>query len=103
MKSIAIFLINLYQVYLSPLKNYRCAYSVKTGRAGCSEAGKRYIRFYGFIGGIKVLRKRFNKCAEAYHSLEKKNNRRICTCDNCSSVGDYSFCCHFLDTVGSEK
>lgn len=66
LQDLAIASIRLYQRYLSPYKGYRCAYSLKTGRSGCSGVGLRAIRRYGLWRGWVVLRRRLQRCGEVY-------------------------------------
>jgi len=41
---------------------FRCAYSVRTGRCGCSEIGLRAIRRFGVVGGFCILHRRMFLC-----------------------------------------
>lgn len=69
MKKLALLAIAFYQRCLSPYKGFRCAYRQHTGRAGCSELGKRVIRRCGVVRGSLVLRQRMYLCGVAYRRL----------------------------------
>lgn len=62
MKKLVLLAIAFYQRYLSPYKGFRCAYRKHTGRASCSELGRRVIRRYGVLKGSLVLRQRMHLC-----------------------------------------
>jgi uncharacterized protein len=68
MKKIALLAIRGYQQYISPYKKFRCAYSVHTGRCGCSGIGYRAIRRFGVVDGIGVLRERLARCSDAHQA-----------------------------------
>ena len=65
LKPIAILAICGYQRFISPYKGYRCAYGALYGGPSCSEFGKRSMREYGVIGGLILLRQRFEACHQA--------------------------------------
>lgn len=71
-KQLAIFTINFYQLWLSPLKNYRCAYStLNRGKPSCSEYGKQVIQKFGSVRGSILIKERFDDCrkaAEEFHN-----------------------------------
>lgn len=84
MKHIALFLIVLYQKYISPRKGFRCAYRAHTGRASCSALGYRSIRSLGLWSGIGVLLKRLCKCGIAhrrYSPVHRILHRQAGYCD----------------------
>jgi putative component of membrane protein insertase Oxa1/YidC/SpoIIIJ protein YidD len=66
MRAIVLHDIRFYQRHLSPLKGFRCAYRVHTGRCSCSTLGFRAIRRYGVARGIPVLRLRMYLCGVAH-------------------------------------
>ena len=68
MKQFALLAIRGYQRFISPHKKSRCAYSVHTGRCGCSGIGYRAIRRFGLVDGLGVLRERLARCGEIYHA-----------------------------------
>jgi uncharacterized protein len=65
MRSLLLLFIRIYQVYLSPFKGFRCAYHIRTGRRSCSKFGFAAIDRLGVVGGLRLLRRRFRKCAYA--------------------------------------
>lgn len=69
LQAAALATIRFYQRRISPHKGFRCAYSVHTGRCGCSELGYRAIRRYGLTQGWQVLRSRMELCAEVHQRL----------------------------------
>jgi putative component of membrane protein insertase Oxa1/YidC/SpoIIIJ protein YidD len=68
----SIALIGVYQRYVSPHKGFCCAYRVHTGRASCSEFGRRAISRHGLTAGLMLLRQRFNVCALAAVTLAEQ-------------------------------
>lgn len=72
MKTIVLAMIRLYQRCLSPCKGFRCAYSVYSGRCGCSGLGYRAIRRHGVWHGYLILRRRLEKCGIAHRRLQKR-------------------------------
>jgi len=75
MKHCAIFLITLYQVYLSPYKGYRCAYGVLYNQGSCSERVKFIIRDDGVIHGWRKITDQFHDCSDAYDKIEEKKKK----------------------------
>lgn len=79
--------IRVYQRHVSPLKGFSCAYSVHTGRCGCSELGYRAIRRFGLAKGWQVLRERMAMCGLAYRHHAPTRRRPLarergdCDCD----------------------
>lgn len=63
---LALLAIGAYQRFLSPYKGFACAYRVHTGRASCSELGRRAIRRHGLWGGLQLLQRRTALCGEAH-------------------------------------
>lgn len=66
LRSLALAAIRAYQRHVSPHKGYRCAYSVHTGRSGCSGLGYRAIRCKGLFTGLLILRRRLLRCAAVH-------------------------------------
>ena len=64
-KPAAILAISGYQRYVSPHKGYCCAHRALYGGPSCSQFGKRAIQDYGVIGGLILLRQRFEACHQA--------------------------------------
>ena len=65
MKMAVLFLIGLYQRYISPYKGYSCAYRKVTGRRSCSEYARYAIRRRGLLVAFQLQRRQFIRCAEA--------------------------------------
>ena len=62
----ACWLIRLYQHHLSPRKGFRCAYRARhPTRASCSQFARRAIERLGVLPGIRLLRRRFQRCHAA--------------------------------------
>lgn len=87
----AIALIQLYRRHVSPRKGYRCAWGRLTGRDSCSGVGLRAIRRAGFIAGIHLLQRQFDRCtlageataggrAGSYRRLLPAGQRGDCDC-----------------------
>lgn len=64
-------LIGLYQAYLSPMKGYRCAYRVHTGRHSCSQYAKRLVLKRGVSVLPAGLRRQFERCRAALHAIQQ--------------------------------
>ncbi|MGK5024103.1 membrane protein insertion efficiency factor YidD [Janthinobacterium sp. RB2R34] len=60
----ALLAIRAYQLYLSPLKGYACAFRVLTGRDNCSAYGYRVIARFGLLRGLALLRRRTRACSQ---------------------------------------
>jgi uncharacterized protein len=61
----AVLCIALYQRYISPYKGFRCAYQAATGRCSCSRYAQRAIARSGVWNGVRLLQRRFQRCALA--------------------------------------
>jgi putative component of membrane protein insertase Oxa1/YidC/SpoIIIJ protein YidD len=61
----AVLCIEGYRRYLSSYKAYRCAYHAATGRCSCSRFAQRAISRSGVWSGLRLLRRRFARCALA--------------------------------------
>ena len=66
---LALWLIGLYQRWVSPYKGFRCAHAVLHGGPGCSGFAKRAIREHGFWRAIAHIRQRFRDCRAAMLAL----------------------------------
>ena len=75
MKSFTLYLIRLYQLYVSPHKGFCCAYRQHTGHASCSSLGFRAIRRFGVRDGFVVLRKRLYLCGVSHRRYVKPLSR----------------------------
>lgn len=87
----AITLVELYRRHLSPRKGYRCAWGLATGRDSCSGIGLRAFRRAGFVAGLQLLQRQFDRCAlvgdvkrsrqaGAYRRLRPAGQRGECDC-----------------------
>ncbi|OYT87642.1 MAG: hypothetical protein CFE46_10870 [Burkholderiales bacterium PBB6] len=70
MRCFALWLIRLYQRWLSPYKGFSCAYRVHLGQPSCSELGWRAIRRHGPWKGTGVLRLRMHRCGVAHRRFQ---------------------------------
>lgn len=66
-KHLLLWAIRGYQRFLSPHKGFSCAYRVHTGGQSCSHFGYRAIERHGPWLGLKLLRRRLDKCAYQAH------------------------------------
>jgi len=64
-----------YQRFISPQKGYQCAHAALYGGPSCSEFGKRAIQQYGVIGGLILLRQRFQACHQAAVAIRSDRDR----------------------------
>jgi len=99
MNRLAIFLINIYQRFISPRKGFRCAYGALHGNGTCSQRIKDIICQFGVVGGYKKIKQQFSNCKLAYVQLQKnpeldkgkkdrpKKKRRRDQCDFCDCPG----------------
>lgn len=69
LRACVIFLIGLYQRYLSPYKGFRCAHAAYYGGPSCSWAVKDIVREHGVFAALPRVRLRFIECRAAYTSL----------------------------------
>ncbi len=65
----AVLCIEVYRRYLSPYKGYGCAYRAATGRSSCSCYAQQAIGRCGVWNGMRLLRRRFARCALAAAAL----------------------------------
>jgi len=86
LREIGIFLIVLYQKFLSPRKKYRCAKGELYQNGTCSSTTKEAFVNHGFIAGVKAYRKSTKECKEAHKQLKKKGRTDGTSCD-CSYCG----------------
>jgi putative component of membrane protein insertase Oxa1/YidC/SpoIIIJ protein YidD len=73
MRTIVVFLIGLYQRYLSPYKGFRCAHAVRHRGASCSAAVKDIVIAHGLLRGLPLIRLRFAQCPAAALALRVHN------------------------------
>ncbi len=60
--SLFVWLIGLYQKYVSPYKGFRCAHRVRHGGLSCSEAVRAIVLEEGLWCGRSQIRQRFQDC-----------------------------------------
>lgn len=72
----AIFLITVYQRYLSPHKGYCCAHASLHQGDSCSQAVKAIIKQHGIWRGRQLIRQRFAACQAAYQQLQEDSYQR---------------------------
>ena len=73
---LACWLIGVYQRYISPRKGFCCAYRVRhRSRDSCSQYARRAISKLGLLPGVRLLRRRFDKCRHASQVLEYEPKR----------------------------
>lgn len=65
MRAVAVFLIVLYQRFISPYKGFRCAHSALHGGASCSAAVRAIVEREGLWRGWPLIRRRFAECRVA--------------------------------------
>ena len=76
LRACAIFLIGLYQRFLSPYKGFRCAYAAWHGGPSCSAAIKDLIREHGVFAALPGVRQRFSDCRAAYVRLNAEPHKK---------------------------
>ena len=76
MRAFCIFLIALYQKYISPYKGFRCAYGCYYHTKSCSAIIKHIIATQGLIAGWPLIRQQFVACRLAYEALQQDDNNR---------------------------
>lgn len=76
MKYIFIFIIRLYQRYISPHKGYRCAYAILHNQPSCSNSVINIIEINGLIRGWQLIMQQFNYCSLAYSKIQKEENNK---------------------------
>ena len=107
MKQLIVIIIEVYQRFISPRKNFCCAYRVVNGGKSCSEYGKYSISKFGVFKGFKLLINRFQLCGKAYkiaqtepkEEKERKDNDDALNCfllEGAWQIG----CCALISTLG---
>lgn len=61
--------VGAYQRHISPHKGFCCAYRAHTGRASCSEFGRRVILKLGLVAFVRLMPRRFARCRAAFASI----------------------------------
>ena len=107
---LACWLIDLYQRYISPRKGFCCAYRVRHRRRdSCSQYAKRAITKLGVLPGVRLLGRRFDKCANACkalryepkHRLKRDEQRRHSSWADCAEGCDPSIVGDLWDAAGA--
>jgi putative component of membrane protein insertase Oxa1/YidC/SpoIIIJ protein YidD len=76
MRHFFIFLITLYQKYISPYKGFRCAYACYHESLSCSARVKNIIAEHGLFAGWPLIKQQFKDCHLAYQTLETEREKR---------------------------
>jgi len=76
MRHFFIFLITLYQRYISPYKGFRCAYAACHDSKSCSAIIKNIIVEHGLLAGWPLIKQQFNNCHLAYQALETEQDKQ---------------------------
>ena len=76
MRYFFIFLIILYQKYISPYKGFRCAYGCYHKTLSCSAIVKNIIAEHGLLVGWPLIKQQFANCHLAYQTLETEREKR---------------------------
>ena len=71
-----LYLIKLYQAYLSPRKDYCCAYGALYKNGSCSVRVNNIIQSDGLITGWPKIKNQFVLCTEAYETIKDNNKER---------------------------
>ena len=69
MRLLLIFLISVYQRFISPYKGFNCAHHVLHGEQTCSNAVKNLISENGLLSALPLIRGRFAECREAFNII----------------------------------
>jgi uncharacterized protein len=75
LRACVIFLIGLYQRYLSPYKGFRCAHAAYHGGPSCSHAIKSIVHELGVFAALPRIRLRFIECRAAYARLSSEADK----------------------------
>jgi len=123
MKRLLLASITAYQRWLSPIKGFSCAYRVHVGGESCSAYGYRVIERYGIGYGLRLIKRRLDKCSRQHrlhtgsrvgqhktHPSKLRSQAGFCdvSCDGCDvgAIGLDSCdliggACNVVDTCGS--
>lgn len=82
MNQISIFVIRLYQKYISPYKGFQCAHACLYNDVSCSDAVITIIESNGLTMSLDKIKERFKECREAYLILSHKDKRNKSNKDN---------------------
>lgn len=70
-----VWLIGIYQRYVSPYKGFRCAHRVRHGGLSCSEAVRAILLEDGIWLGWSRVREQFRSCHSAAQALRRERSR----------------------------
>jgi putative component of membrane protein insertase Oxa1/YidC/SpoIIIJ protein YidD len=90
MNRLFIYIIVIYQKYISPHKGYCCAYRVYHGDLSCSEYAKKSLKSKKLFLAMKDIRLRFYACKDAKnyidneYEIEHKKDNSYSSCANCA-------------------
>ena len=90
--SVLLFLILIYQKFISPIKGFKCAHYYEHGGLSCSDFVKQTIKRRGVLYGLTVIQSRFNACRSAAALIRSRGLRDEsgfldCAPDACSDFG----------------
>ncbi|MEM7182447.1 MAG: membrane protein insertion efficiency factor YidD [Spirochaetota bacterium] len=76
--SLSIYLIRLYQRFISPYKGFRCAHAAYHRGHSCSQAVIAILTKHGLWNGLSKIHLRFKHCKYAYHRIvaSRKNKTK---------------------------
>ncbi len=77
MRHFLIFLITLYQKYISPHKGFNCAYACYHQDLSCSAMVKTMIAEHGLIAGWPMIQQQFLNCHLAYEALQQQDEEEL--------------------------
>lgn len=77
MKKIALAAITFYQRFISPHKGFSCAFHAYTGKSSCSTYGYRAIARHGIFAGVMLIRRRLERCGDAYRKHARKRESTL--------------------------
>ncbi len=83
--STALLLIWMYQRWISPVKGFRCAYSVLHGGPGCSGFAKHAIRDFGIWRAVGKIRRRVRECRVAMDTLAAQRAAHLAAVDHAAA------------------
>ena len=69
LRAFALASIEFYRTWLSPIKGFRCAWGVYSGRDTCSGIGLRAVRRAGLRRGWLLMQRQFDRCTLAAEVL----------------------------------
>ena len=117
MRYFVVWLISLYQRWISPYKGFSCAHDARYQSGSCSHETKSLLLKHGLLKALPLIRLRFKACRSAYQELASQ--RADLPCDvscgldlfDCGGIGKstsasldcVSFCDPFVDSKKLSK